>query len=306
MLDCFLRLRSGGTNLDLVPAQRGQRGDPAQASSGDRSAAGGEVAQLDRGVERTDLTDQTGRRAGVQAVRVVDREDTNHLFGADVARVGCGASRRRGQVTGLSHQRVARLGGDLRPVGSAGRGNGGDDEAFDERGGRECHPVPDGRILEQVERQLRAEHGAAQVHEYDDARRAVGPFDRLHDRDRVGAEGGLVESGGHLDPQHAAVQHLSGQGHRGAGERPAVGDDDQSDSLVGARGRRVSREALCDVHFTPLARHLLGIWSGIWFGIWFGIWSVRRGQNATSVAASRSSATVVAPGSWCPTLRSPR
>ena len=74
--------------------------------------------------------------------------------------------------------------------------------------------------------------------------------------DRVGAERRLVEPGGHLDPQRAAVQHLGGQRDRGAGQRPAVGDDDQSDAVLGARGRRVSRKALCHVHCTPLARRL--------------------------------------------------
>ena len=60
---------------------------------------------------------------------------------------GCGAFRRRRQVPRLAHERVARLGRDLRPAGSAGRRDGGDDEALDEGGRRERHAVADRRVL---------------------------------------------------------------------------------------------------------------------------------------------------------------
>ncbi len=35
----------------------------------------------------------------------------------------------------------------------------------------------------------------------------------------VGAEGHLVQAGGHRDPYRAAVQHLGGERHRGPGQR---------------------------------------------------------------------------------------
>ena len=237
MLDRLLCLGPGGANLDLVPQQGCQRRDSAQAPGRDRSDAGGEVAQLDRRVEGTHLADQAGSRSGVQPVRVLDREDSDDLDRADLVGVRGGVVRRRRQVRGLAHERVASLGRDLGPAGPTRRRDRGDDEAFDDRGRRESHAVPHRRVAQQVERKLGAQHGTAEIHEYDDAVGAVRPLDGLHDADRVGAEGRFVKTGGHLDPLRTAVQHLRGQRHRGMGQRAAVGDDDQPDAVLGVRLR---------------------------------------------------------------------
>ena len=237
MLDRLVSLGAGGPNLDLVPHQGCQRRDSAQAPGGDRSDAGGEVAQLDRRVEGPRLADQAGSRPGVQPVQVLDSEDADDLDRADVVGIRRGVVCRPRQVRGLAHQRVASLGRDLGPAGPARRRDRGDDDTFDDRRRREGHPVPHRRVAEQVERQLGAQHGAAEIHEYDDAVAAVRPLDRLHDADRIGAEGRLVETGGHLDPLRTAVQHLRGQRHRGIGQRATVGDDDQPDAVLGVRRR---------------------------------------------------------------------
>ena len=84
-------------------------------------------------------------------------------------------------------------------------------------------------IGQQVEGQLGAQHGAAEVHQHDDAGGTVDALDGLHDADRVGPERRVVEAGRDLDPQRAAVQHLRRQRDRGAGEHATVRDDDQAD-----------------------------------------------------------------------------
>ena len=45
----------------------------------------------------------------------------------------------------------------------------------------------------------------------------------------VGAERGVVEAGGDRDADLLAVQHFLSQRDCGAGQRPAVRDDDESD-----------------------------------------------------------------------------
>ena len=68
MLHRLLGLWSRSADLDLVPQQGGQGRDAAETSRGDRGAARGEVAQLDRRVECTYLADQARSRPGVAAV----------------------------------------------------------------------------------------------------------------------------------------------------------------------------------------------------------------------------------------------
>ena len=116
-------------------------------------------------------------------------------------------------------------------------------------------------VVEQIQGQLRAQHGAAQVEQHDDTVFGVDPLDRLLHLDGVGAERGLVEPGGDRDRGLDAMEHLTGELGRGASEGSAVRDDDDSN-------HDVSR----------------------------GLWP----QRCTSSAAD------VAPGSWCPMLRSPR
>ena len=91
------------------------------------------------------------------------------------------------------------------------------------------HPGPR-VVVQEVQGELGAEHRAAEVHQHDDAVRAVGRARSPSAiADGVGAERRLVQPGRDLDPHRPAVQHLAGQRHRGVGQRPAVGDDDQPD-----------------------------------------------------------------------------
>ena len=77
--------------------------------------------------------------------------------------------------------------------------------------------------------------------------------ERLYGLERGRADGFFVEG-------YKILEQL-GKGQMGGvykavhalGQVVAVGDDDQSDTVIGSRCRRVSRKALCHVHCTPLA-----------------------------------------------------
>jgi hypothetical protein len=112
-------------------------------------------------------------------------------------------------------------------------------------------------------------HGAAEVHEDDDPAAGVRVDNGVGDADGVRAEGTLVEARCLLDPHGIPVQHLTREGDRGPGQGAAVGDDHETDETAARRG-----------HASPV--------------------------RSTCAAAARRSAAEVAPGSWCPTLRSPR
>jgi hypothetical protein len=121
----------------------------------------------------------------------------------------------------LSGERGGGLRGHLRAPGAPGRGDGRDDEAFDERGGAEQDLLPGG-VVEQVQREFGGEYGTAEVHQDDDAVPAVRRGDRGDDLRRVRTEGGVVQAGGDLDPCRRRVRHLARETDRRAGEGPAV------------------------------------------------------------------------------------
>ena len=117
----------------------------------------------------------------------------------------------------LTGERGGRFGRHLGGGAAAGSSDDRGDEAFDEGRRAEDDPAPGGAV-EQVECELRAEDGAAEVEEHDDTIRTVDAFDRLLHLDGVGAQRGLVQSRGQRHGRPAAVQHLPGQLDRGAGE----------------------------------------------------------------------------------------
>ena len=127
----------------------------------------------------------------------------------------------------------------------------------------EHDPVPH-VVVEQLQRELGREDGAAEVHQHHDALPLVGGLDGRHDLGRVGAERGVVQPRRDLHAHRLAVQHLPRERDRRVGERPAVRD-----------------------HHQPGARR-------------------HQPAPTAAAAASRSRVVEVAPGSWCPTLRSPR
>jgi hypothetical protein len=163
----------------------------------------------------------------------------------------------------LARQRRGSFGRYFIPAGTGRRGHRGDNQPFDHRSRAEYDPVADA-VLQEVERELGGEYGAAQVHQDHDAVAAVGGRDGVHDRDRVGAERRLVQPGGDLDPDRARVHHLRREPDRRARQGAAVGDHHDADH----------RSQLPVPSVVP--------------------------------AAVSSSVTEVAPGSWWPTLRSPR
>jgi hypothetical protein len=81
----FMCLRSGGADFDLVTGQRRQGRHPTQAAGRHRSRTVREVAQRDGRVEAAQLADQAGSWPGMQAVGVLDREDTDDLGRLDRA-----------------------------------------------------------------------------------------------------------------------------------------------------------------------------------------------------------------------------
>ena len=188
------------------------------------------------GVETAHLADEPGGRAGVQAVQVGHREATDDLLAPRLGLFVGGHVVGTGQVRGLAHQRGSGLGGDLGAARTARGSDRGDDQALDDRRGGEQDPVAGRRVVEQVEGQLGAEDGTAEVHQDDDPGRAVDLLDRLLDPDGVGAEGVLVEAGSHLDVHRAAVQHLAGQADSGPRQGSAVGDDHDADARSRCHG----------------------------------------------------------------------
>ena len=179
-------------------------------------------------------------------------------------RVGCRpAARARPGGTSCPRGRPPPPPPPRRGRATGGRGHRRDDQPLDQRGRAEHDPVPH-VVVEQLQRELGREHGAAEVHQHHDALPLVGGLDGRHDLGGVGAERGVVQPRRHLHAHRLAVQHLPSQGDRRVGERPAVRD-----------------------HHQPGARR-------------------HQPAPTAAAAASRSRVVEVAPGSWCPTLRSPR
>ncbi len=297
-LDGPFGVGTAGRHVDDVALLRAERSHPREAARGHGLAAAGAVAEADVGLEPPHRPDQDGRGPGVQPVRPRHLEPPRHLERSrrlePPCRVGVGVGegvrrvahvdadgRVRGsgdhQVRLLGAERAPRLGGHPVPVGTAGRGHGGHAQPLDERSRAQRDALPQGRV-EQVERDLGGEHGAAEIHEDDDAGAGVGSGDRVGDADGVGAEAPVVEPRGLLETDVVPVQHHARERDRGAGQGPAVGDDDETDGTDGTSWihRRGTRGA--------------------------------HGASAGSAcaAAAISSAAEVAPGSWWPTLRSPR
>ena len=85
-------------------------------------------------------------------------------------------------------------------------------------------------LREQIERHLRREDGAAQVHQDQDAVLRPHVVDRPHHEGRVGPErpSRLIQPAGDPDPEVVAA-HLRRQFRHPLGEPGAVADEDESD-----------------------------------------------------------------------------
>ena len=252
-------LAAGGLDLDVMPGHRPDRRHRADAAGVDQLPADGHVADGDFGVEPADGLDEARRRPCVQAMGVVEGDlDAGGGRWADPRQLAVGRHRDTDpEELGLDLRRVGGLGRHLGQRRTAGGGDDGGDEAFDDRGLRQH----DRRcvVAGQLDGQFGAEHGAAEVHEHEHAVGCAGALDRGPDVGGVGAEDPTIEPGRDLDGGPCPVHHLQCQFDGGFGQPATVGDDDDAD-----HGVRVA------------------------------------------AAASRSSAAEVAPGSWCPALRSPR
>ena len=231
--------------------QRAQGGDLGQAGRGDPGRVGSPVAQVHLGVEHPHRLHHPRRRPGVQPVGVRHGERPRQRVlrrGVDLRLDRSGGS--AAEVRRLAGERRGRLGGDLQPVGPSGGGDGRHDQAFHQRRRAEDHPCAE-LLVEQFESELGGQHGTAEVHQHDHTGAGVGHGHGFQDLRRIGSERGVVQPGGRLDAHRPAVQHLAGQRNRGAGQRPAVRDDDQADE-AGRFGLGSGR------HDAPLSRRPAG------------------------------------------------
>ena len=170
-------------------------------------------------------------------------------------------------MSGLPGQRVPRLLSHLlQGVAKAGR-NGRRDSALDKRRLAQQHALAP-FLGQQVERHLRREHGAAEIHEDQHAVGRPRLVDGTRDEKGIGAQrpARLVETAGDRDLQSFRA-HLRGELRHALGEFRAVADQDQPDH---------------------------------------GVVPPPSCPASVSAAVCSSSQDEVAPGSWWPALRSPR
>ena len=274
-LDGPPRVWPAGRHLDDVALLDAERGHPREAPGGHRLAAAGDVAEPDVGLEPPHRPDQDAPRAGRAARAARSPERPRSQLGRRRRRSR--ADRRIGGVRASGGDQVRLLG----PRGAR-------PPRRPPRRGRHRRPRPPpprtspstsgaGQSMTRLpQRRRRAGRGRARPR----ARRCRGPSARRRPppvvrrsiasaiADGVGAERAVVEPRGHLDAHRPSPCSIS----------PA------SATAASARAR------LWETTTRPTRRALAA--SG-----------PRRSAGA---AAAISSAAEVAPGSWCPTLRSPR
>ena len=278
-LERLRRLRAGRAGHELVSAAHAQRADRGQAARVRRPLAGGRDGQRDLGVEPGQRADQERRGPRVQPEAVADGHARRRLRLARRGRARRGVRRLAfAKLSGLAREAVARgrghAGEGFAEPGRDGRGHG----ALDERRGREQYAVAP-LVAEQVQGQLGREDGAAEVHQ--DQHAVVRPdvLDRREHPGGVGAQGaGVVQPAGGADA-HLRAGHLGGQLRDALGELRAVADDDEADHCYAGSASPAGAAAPAGPAAAPAS---------------------------ASAAVSSSSQELVAPGSWCPALRSPR
>ena len=172
------------------------------------------------GVAAAHLLDQPRGWAGMQPVGIRDDEAAGELVGVAID-IGRGCCRGRPEMADLSGECARGFRGHLASIRSVGRGHSRDHQTFHQGSGTQHHPLTH-IVVEQFEREFGGQHRAAEVHQHDDACTLIRRSDGVDDLRSIGPEGGVVEACGDRDADLLAVQHLLGQRHRGAGQRPAV------------------------------------------------------------------------------------
>ena len=257
------RLRSARDDLDPLPHGDAEGGDRVEAARAHRTAAGRHVLDANVGVERAGRLHQPRRGAGVQPMREIDHDREpdlgSHLF--------VGRRRRRRSVPAgsivivLEVRRLPREPAE-RFVGHAVqgtaelRGDGGRDRALDEGCAREAHLLATIRV-EELERHLRGEDRAPEIHQHEDP--VLGPhvLDRRDDPRRVGPDRVLVarpvQTAGGRDRQVLAP-HLASERRDALGDLVAVRDQDESDHAapILRPGTRASRSRSTRTRASPV------------------------------------------------------
>ena len=120
------------------------------------------------------------------------------------------------------------LAGDFFQRRAGGSKSDGGDEALDDWAiGK--HDGAVARVTAQLERQFRAEHRAAEIHEDDDTVGRGDAVDRFFHASGVGAEYVAIETGGNFDGRRCPADHLQCELDGGVGQTPAVRNDDDPD-----------------------------------------------------------------------------
>ena len=272
----LLCVRPGRGQEQHVPAPCPERRHGAQAPGAHGPAAAREVGDRDAGIEAGRGAHEEGGRPRVQSER---RRDHHSCLGRRLPR----ARRLAGRLRGVRPCRRSRTrlfapeldGLRLEPAASLG-GTGFERLAEPCRDRRGDGALQERRlreqderaslVVEEIHRHLRRQDGAPEVHQ--DQHAVVGPdgLDGAQDAGRVGAEHAGFVQTAGGADAHLRRRHLRGQGGDALGHLGAVADQDDADHAGAAPAA------------PPIA----------------------------SAAARSSSQDDVAPGSWCPALRSPR
>ena len=242
-------LRSPGHHLDPLPDRDPERGDGVEAARAHGSSAGRDVRHAHVGIEGAGGPHEPRGRTSVEPVGEVDHDPESHLRPGGLVRRRQRARLRSlrpdSEVRRLARQSAERLLGHLVQRAAELRGDGGRNRAFDDRRARESH-LPATIRIEELERHLRGQHRAPQIHQHEDP--VLGPhlLQRLEDPDCVGPDGVFLarrfQAAGRRDRQVGA-SHLAGERRDALGHLVAVRDQDESDHGApilrpGTRGSR--------------------------------------------------------------------
>ena len=172
----------------------------------------------------------------MEPVGEVDHDRESHLGPGGLVRrrqraglVRC--LRTRAEVRSLARQSAERFLGHVVQRAAELRCDGGRDRAFDERRAPESH-LPATIRIEELERHLRGQHRAPQIHQHEDA--VLGPHlpHRREDPGCVGPDGVFLarrlQTAGRRDGQVRA-SHLTRERRDALGHLVAVRDQDESD-----------------------------------------------------------------------------
>ena len=258
-IDRERRLRPPGDDLDPLPDRDPERGDRVEAARAHGTSAGRDVRHADVGIEGAGGLHQPRGRTGMEPVGEVDHDREPHLgpgglLGQRAGLVRC--SRTRAEVRFLARQSAERFLGHVVQRAAELRGDGGRNRAFDERRARESH-LPATIRIEELERHLRGQDRAPQIHQHEDAVLRPRLLQRSDDPGCVGPDrvflARRLQAAGRRDRQ-VRTSHLTRERRDALGHLVAVRDQDESDhgSQILRPGTRASRSGSIRTRASPV------------------------------------------------------